>query len=65
MKSLLIEAVSNGWLVRPFAPCEHWASGNGSPNVFVYTTVAALQSALPELLKHEEITNGIATNCTT
>jgi len=61
MKSLLIERVVNGWLVRPFQPCQEWARGEQT-EIYVYRTQEELQAALPELLKE---TDGITTNSTT
>jgi hypothetical protein len=56
MKSILIEAVANGWLVRPFSPCRDWAYGPEAENLFVFTTLAELQAQLPELMRYEELT---------
>jgi hypothetical protein len=56
MKSILIEAVANGWLVRPFSPCREWAYGPETPNIFVFTTIDDLCQQLPALLKHQEVT---------
>jgi len=61
MKSLLIERVVNGWLVRPFSPCAEWARGE-RVETHVYIDMKDLQGALPELLKE---TNGVTTNSTT
>ena len=52
MKSLLIERVTNGWIVRPFQPCEGWATVDGA-HMIVFTNVFDLQKQLPELLDYE------------
>lgn len=49
MKTIIIEAVSNGWIVRPFEPCENWISIS-RPNIAVFTKIEDLAAALPELL---------------
>lgn len=49
MKTILIEQVSNGWIVRPFQPCEGWATAERGV-ISVFTTIESLQAALPELL---------------
>jgi hypothetical protein len=57
MKSILIEQVVNGWLVRPFDPsprCD-WARSD-IPNVFVFTRMEDLQEQLPEIMEHQEVT---------
>ncbi len=48
MKTLIVEEVSNGWIVRPFDP-QPWFKF-GPENTAVYETVKALQDALPTLL---------------
>ncbi len=46
MKTISIERVSNGWIVRPFSACEGWARGE-SVAIAVFTDMAAMQTALP------------------
>jgi hypothetical protein len=53
MKSILIERVTNGWIVRPFQPCEGWATGD-MKNIWIYTTIEDLQKDLAILLSHQE-----------
>lgn len=50
MKSLLIERVQNGWIVRPFTPgqCD-WARGDET-QMFVFNDMAKLIEALPQLM---------------
>jgi hypothetical protein len=50
MKTILIERVANGWLVRPFSSCENWAYG-GRSEMYIYKTMEELQAGLPELVK--------------
>jgi hypothetical protein len=50
MKTLMIETVTGGWIVRPFQPCADWASSNLS-EVEVFTEISNLQQALPRLLQ--------------
>lgn len=52
MKSLLIETVSNGWIVRPFQPCDNWVSTE-RPEIAVFTKIEDLQAAIPELLTYQ------------
>lgn len=49
MINLMIEEVSNGWIVRPFEPNDYVKRGPDSTTV--YATVEALQAALPKLLQ--------------
>lgn len=49
MKTILIEGVSNGWIVRPFSPCESWMKSD-CPEIAVFTTIESLAEALPRLL---------------
>lgn len=49
MKTITIEQVSNGWIVRPFNPsCPDWASER--PAMAVFNTIDALLQAMPALL---------------
>lgn len=49
MKTLMIETVTNGWIVRPFTPCRDW--GNVDQGIIaVYNNLVDLQSDLPRLL---------------
>ena len=43
MKSVLIERVSNGWIVRPFTSCSDWARAD-APVIAVYTRIEDLQA---------------------
>jgi hypothetical protein len=52
MKTILIETVRNGWLIRPFSPCERWVLGEGL-EMAVYNRLEELQADLPKLLKFE------------
>lgn len=54
MKSLLIEHVQNGWIVRPFTPnrCD-WARGD-EDQIFVFATVEGLTQFLNIYLKDPE-----------
>ena len=54
MKTILIETVTNGFLVRPFTPCPEWTRGDCG-NIFVFTTVEALAAELPKMLAHDEV----------
>ena len=49
MKSLLIETVSNGWIVRPFTPSTEWACAD-APVISVFNSMEALIFNLPKLL---------------
>jgi len=49
MKTILIERVSNGWIVRPFQPSAEWCCSE-RPAIAVYTDLALLQAELPKLL---------------
>lgn len=53
MKTILIEHVSNGWIVRPFDPCANWACSDRQA-MAVFTKMDDLQKALPELLQGRE-----------
>lgn len=50
MKTILIERVSNGWIVRPFAPNPGWAScgPDDRSDLAVYTRMEDLQADLPK-----------------
>lgn len=52
MKTILIETVTNGWIVRPFSPGCDWAQGEKS-SIAVFTKIEDLQSAIPILLADE------------
>lgn len=54
MKSILIERVSNGWIVRPFSPCPEWAYGE-RVGMAVYTTLESLQKDLSRLLEIQQM----------
>ena len=49
MKTIMIECVANGWIVRPFSPCNSWANTD-QPTMFVYKTIEELQEAIPMLV---------------
>lgn len=49
MKTLLIETVTNGWIVRPFSPCRDWVVAD-RPAIAVFNRMIDLQEALPDLL---------------
>lgn len=51
-KSILIETVANGFLVRPFSPCEHWATSE-LPSIYVFRTTRELAEQLPALLRDD------------
>lgn len=53
MKTILIERVSNGWIVRPFDPCANWANSDRKA-MAVFTAMKDLQDALPTLMTGEE-----------
>lgn len=48
MKTILIERVSNGWIVRPFEPSGGWSTCN-NPMLAVYTKIEDLQQDIPRL----------------
>jgi hypothetical protein len=50
MKTIIIETVSNGWIVRPFQPIGNWAKGD-LPTIAVYISVEKLQEDIPRLLE--------------
>jgi len=52
MKTILIETVTNGWIVRPFQPCDSWASGDRE-EISVFTDLVKLKEALPSLLQFQ------------
>jgi hypothetical protein len=54
MKTILIERVQNGFLVRPFTPCPDWACGAGGNHTFVYSTIEDVAKDLPRLMEHED-----------
>ncbi len=47
MKTISIEQVSNGWIVRPFSACSDWPVGHDDQSISVFTDIAAMQAALP------------------
>lgn len=49
MKTIIIERVSNGWIVRPFTPSNQWCCTD-PPEMAVYTEIADLQQDLPRLM---------------
>lgn len=52
MKTLMIETVSNGWIVRPFSSRLDW--GNIDQGIIaVYNNIHDLQGDLPKLLGAE------------
>jgi hypothetical protein len=51
MKTIIIERVSNGWIVRPFSLCEAWTVRDSF--MAVYVTMEELQQDLPHLLSPE------------
>lgn len=55
MKTLMIERVSNGWIVRPFTARNDWACGSAveSP-IAVYTRMEDLQADIPRLMEYPE-----------
>lgn len=57
MKTLMIEAVSNGWLVRPFQPVADWHCATDRPAIAVYNRLEDLQADLPKLLEFNGYTN--------
>lgn len=54
MKTIIIESVSNGYLVRPFHYCPDWAASVRS-EIAVFNNLADLQAALPDLLVDEKL----------
>ena len=60
MKTLLIETVSNGWIVRPFQPSTDWVCLD-RPAIAVYTNLTALQDDLPKLLAFDGFMNATKT----
>lgn len=51
MKTILIETVSNGWIVRPFQPGPTWSTSD-TPHIAVFNTIQELCAALPKLLTY-------------
>lgn len=49
MKTIIIERVRNGWIIRPFTPGPDWACSD-RPEIAVYNEIHRLQADLPELL---------------
>lgn len=49
MKTILIERVSNGFIVRPFTPSSEWM-GTDREHIAVYKTAEELATDLPKLL---------------
>ena len=62
MKTILIEVVSNGWIVRPFQACEDWAITDKAA-IAVFRSMSELQAALPNLI--DDWTAHIPGNCGT
>jgi len=56
MKSLLIETVTNGWIVKAYDPRDIW-SGVSTDTVAVFNKVEDLQAALPALLIDPQISD--------
>ena len=57
MKTILIEKVTNGFLVRPFNPVPAWACSPVAEvpgNLFVYKTIEEVAADLPRLIEYEE-----------
>jgi hypothetical protein len=52
MKSILIEKVSNGYIVRPYSSCQTYSTID-QPIISVYKTVEDIQKDLPGLLQFE------------
>ena len=52
MKTILIETVENGYLVRPFQPHEFL---NVREPLFVYRTVEEIKADLPRLLQYDPL----------
>jgi hypothetical protein len=51
-KTITIETVCNGWIVRPYPELNHHCCiAIPSEEIFCYTSVEALQQALPSLLR--------------
>ncbi len=50
MKTIIIEQVTNGWIVRPFQLVPDYAV-RANCDVNVYRAIEELQEALPSLLK--------------
>lgn len=51
-KTITIETVSNGWIVRPFPDYnQHCCTTTPAEEISCYTSVEALQQALPSLLR--------------
>jgi hypothetical protein len=48
-KAIIFEAVSNGWIVRPFNP-GNWSCAE-APAISVFTDMAAMQAALPSFFE--------------
>lgn len=61
MKTILIEAVSNGWIVRPFQPCADWHCTD-RPGIAVYNRLEDLQKDLPKLLEFTGYMNEVLPN---
>jgi hypothetical protein len=51
-KTILIERVSNGWIVRPFQPIQHWESESVGA-VAGYPDMEKLQADLPKLIANQ------------
>jgi hypothetical protein len=50
-KTVLIERVENGWIVRPFSPCDYSNGCAASGRVWVFNSMVALVSALPDIVQ--------------
>jgi len=52
VKSIIIQVVNNGWVVRPFYGYQFGCGGNATSEdaMYVYRDIADLQAQLPELL---------------
>jgi len=49
MRTIVIERVSNGWIVRPFSFNPTWGPCD-QPSLAVYVTIEELQRDLPKLI---------------
>lgn len=58
-KTILIERVSNGWIVRPFQPvADHCWTHESVAAMAVYTDIEKLQADLPKLIWSDYIWSG-------
>lgn len=60
MTIINIERVNNGWVVRPYEPSAYCCPA--ASEVYVYTNIADLQAALPELLSIELVAQVVTTS---